>query len=57
MKRDRKKLPEPNLHVYGKYDTQIRVYSMRRSLKKGEGKKHQKKEIKELVIERRTLGS
>ena len=52
-----KKLSEPNLHVYGKDDTQIRVYSMRRSLKKGEGKKYQKKETKELVIERRTLGS
>ena len=56
MRRDRKKLPT-NLHVYGKDDTQIKVYSMRRSLKKGDGKKHQRKETKELVIERRTLGS
>ena len=43
MKRDRKKLPEPNLHVYGKYDTQIRVYSMRRSLKKEEEKTPEKR--------------
>ena len=26
---DKKKLPEPNLHVYGKDDTQIMVYNMR----------------------------
>ena len=31
---DRKKLLKPNLHVYGKDDTQIMVYSMRRSPRK-----------------------
>ena len=36
---DRKKLPESNLHVYGKDDTQIRVYNMRMSPKSREKKK------------------
>jgi len=35
---DKKKLPEPNLHVYGKDDTQIMVYSMRRSPRKRDQK-------------------
>ena len=35
---DRKKLPEPNLHVYGKDNTKIMIYSMRRSPKKGDQK-------------------
>ena len=39
MRWDRKKLPEPNLHVYGKDDTQIMVYSMKRSPKGREGEK------------------
>ena len=30
----RKKLPEPNLHVYGKDDTKIMVYNVRRWPKK-----------------------
>ena len=30
MRWDKKKLPEPNLHVCGKDDTQIMVYSIRR---------------------------
>ena len=37
---DRKKFPKPNLHVYGKDDNEIMVYNMRRSPRKGEGKKH-----------------
>ena len=48
MRWDRKKLPEPNLHVYGKDDTQILVYNMRRSQKgKGKGLKNEllKKEL------------
>ena len=27
---DRKKFPDPNLHVYGKNDTQIMVYNIKR---------------------------
>ena len=37
MRWDRKKLLESNLHVYGKDDTQIPIYSMKRS-QKGKGK-------------------
>ena len=52
-----KKLPEPNLHVYGKDNTKIMIYSMRRSPKKGDKKKHQRKKTRELVTEKRTLYS
>ena len=48
-----KKLPEPNVYVYGKDDTQIMVYNMRRSQKRGDRKKHQRKKTKELVTEKR----
>ena len=34
MRWDREKLPEPNLHVYGKDDTKIVVYNTRRWPKK-----------------------
>ena len=34
MRWDREKLPEPNLHVYGKDDTKIMVYNMRKWPKK-----------------------
>ena len=39
MRWDREKLPKPNLHVYGKDDTKIMVYNMRRWLEKNEGTK------------------
>ena len=39
MRWDREKLPEPNLHVYGKDDTKIMVYNMRMWLEKKEGTK------------------
>ena len=39
MRWDREKLSEPNLHVYGKDDTKIIVYNMRRWPKKGGTKK------------------
>ena len=39
-----KKLPEPNLHMYGKNDTEIIVYSMRRWPRKGEGKNTREKD-------------
>ena len=34
MRWDREKLPEPNLHVYGKDDTKIMVYNMKKWPKK-----------------------
>ena len=34
MRWDKEKLPEPNLHVYGKDDTKIMVYNMRKWPKK-----------------------
>ena len=34
---DRKEFPESNLHVYGKNDTKIVIYSMGRCTKKGGG--------------------
>ena len=37
---DRKKFSEPNLHVYDMDDIEIMVYNMRRSPRKGKGKKH-----------------
>ena len=59
MRWDREKLPEPNLHVYGKDDTKIMVYNMRRWPKKGGrgiGKPRAKK-IKKYITKRRTLDS
>ena len=44
MRWDREKLPEPNLHVYGKNDTKIMIYNMRRCPKKrGIGKPREKR--------------
>ena len=54
----RKKLPESKLHVYGKDDTQIRSYNMKRSPKRGDRKKTLEREkTKEQVIGTRTLDS
>ena len=39
---DRKEFPESNLHVYGRDDTKIIVYSMKRK-KKGEKKSLERK--------------
>ena len=38
VERDRKEFPESNLHMYGKDDTKIVIYSMRRCTEKGEEK-------------------
>ena len=60
MRWDREKLPEPNLHVYGKDDTKIMVYNMRKWLKRGDRKKpraKKKKKIKKQVTKRRNLDS
>ena len=49
----RKKLPEPNLHVYGKDDTKIMVYNVRRwpkkkkRIEKPRGKRLRNKSLKE----------
>ena len=53
----RKKLPEPNLHVYGKDDTKIMVYNMRRSPKRMDRKTLEKKRTKEQVTKNRALNS
>ena len=57
MRWDREKLPEPNLHMYGKDDTKIMVYNMRRCPKKEDEKKPRTKKIKKQVTKRRTLNS
>ena len=44
MRWDMNKLPKSNLHVYGKDDTQIMVYNMRKSPKKGDRKTPEKKD-------------
>ena len=44
MKWDKKKFLEPNLHVYGKDDTQIMVYNIRRSPKRGDQKTPEKED-------------
>ena len=43
MRWDKEKLPEPNLHVYGKDDTKVMVYNMRKWPKKGREKPRAKK--------------
>ena len=34
MRRDREKIPKPDLHVYGENGTKIMVYNMKRCLKR-----------------------
>ena len=48
--------PRTKLHVYGKDDTKIMVYNMRRSPKR-EDRKTQSKKTKKQVTKRRTLDS
>ena len=57
MRWDRKKLSEPNLHVYGKDDTKVMVYNMRKWPKKGITKNLERKEIRKNITKRRTLDS
>ena len=57
MRWDRKKLPEPNLHVYDKDDTKIMVYNMRKWPKKRRIGKPKAKKIKKYITKRRTLNS
>ena len=44
MRWDKKKLPEPNLHVYDKDDTQIMVYGMKRLPRKRDRKNTREKD-------------
>ena len=58
MRWDREKLPKPNLHVYGKDDTKIMVYNMKRWPKQRGGiGKPRAKRIKKYITKRRTLDS
>ena len=56
MRWDKEKLPESNLHVYGKDDTKVMVYNMRKWPKKGI-KKPRAKKMKKYITKRRTLDS
>ena len=44
MRWDREKFPEPNLYVYGKDDTKIMVYNMRKWPKERGSKDLEKKD-------------
>ena len=55
MRWDRKKLPEPNLHVYGEDDTKIMVYNMRRSQQKGGRKNTRGKRLKNKLLKKELL--
>ena len=55
MRWDREKLPEPNLHMYGKDDTKIMVYNMRKCPKRGGSENLEQKKIKKYITKRRTL--
>ena len=50
MKWDREKLPEPNLHVYGKDDT--KVYNMRKWPKKGGSKNLERKRLRNTSLKK-----
>ena len=43
---DREKFPEPNLHVYGKDNTKIVVYNMRKWQRTGGSKNLEQKRLK-----------
>ena len=57
MRWDRKAPPESNLHVYGKDDTEFRVYNVKKVAKEKGSKKDQRKSTREQVTrkERRIL--
>ena len=50
---DRKEFPESNLHMCGKNDTKIVVYSVGRYTKIGD----QKRKIKDFSVENKTVNS
>ena len=59
MSWDKEKLLEPNFHVYGKDDTKVMIYNMRKWPKKGIKKKKnlERKEIKKYITKRGNLDS
>ena len=51
MRWDKEKLPEPNLHVYGKDDTKVMVYNMRKwPRKRGSKYLEQKKRLRNTLL-------
>ena len=50
MRWDREKLPEPNLHEYGKNGAKIMVYNVRRCPKKGDWKKPREKRLRNTTL-------
>ena len=57
MKWDREKLPKPNLHMYGKDNTKIMVYNMKRWPKKEGWGNLEQKRLRKYITKRRTLDS
>ena len=52
---DREKLPEPNLHVYGKDDTKNIVYNMRKWPRKGGSKNLEQKRLRNTSLKEELL--
>ena len=48
---DKKKLPESNLHVYGKDNIQIKVYNVKGLPKRGDQKTLEKKRLRNKSLE------
>ena len=56
MRWDRKKLPKPNLHVYGENGTKIMVYNMKMCLEREAlKKKGEKKKVEEIKHQKEKL--
>ena len=52
---DSKKLPKPDLHVYGKDGTKIMIYNIRRSPKEEGSKNTREKRLKNKLLKKETL--
>ena len=55
MRWDREKLPQPNLHVYGKNGTKIMVYNIKRCPKRKRSKKEKKEGVEEIQNQKEKL--
>ena len=53
MRWDRKAPLESNLHVYGKDDTEFRVYNVKRLPKRGDRKKTREKVLKNKLLKKK----
>ena len=53
MRWDWKAPPESNLHVYGKDDTEFRIYNVKRSPKRGDRKRTIEKVLKKKLLEKK----